>query len=388
MALRTKLIAAAVGALAFAGAGPALAQDDTIRIGALAQMSGGASFLGPSESAAYRMAVTEINAAGGLLGKEVELILVDSATDPAVANTGAKRLINRDGVAAIFASTTSASREAILSVVRANGETLFFYNAIYEGHACDDSMFVMGEVPENQINPIVPYLQEKTGGSKWYFVGNDYNWPQNTATIAEQAIPDAGGELVGTKFVPIGTADFSAILQDIAATDPDYVLLIMLPGDVVAFMKQFRNQGLHESVIPVATLVEQSAIAAMGPASQGLMIPAGYFAGTTEEAIAFETRYKEVLGTNAAAQNFISMNAYDAVHLWARAVAKAGTTEKDAVAAAVPTVSFDGPRGNVHYSAATRHATFPIYLAEIGADGNPAIEKNFGPVDPGEQCSF
>lgn len=383
------LLVITVGVFLIAGAGRVQAQDETtIKIGAIVQLSGGASFLGPSEAAAYNMAAIEINRNGGLLGKQLELTVVDDATDPAVANTDAKRLINRDGVAALFASSTSASREAILTVVRQNRKTLFFYDAIYEGHACDDNMFVMGEVPETQINPIVSYLQSASGGKRWYFVGNDYNWPQNTAAIAEKVIPANGGKLVGTKFVPIGTADFSSILQDITAAHPDFVLVIMLPGDVVAFMKQFHNQGLQKSVTPIATLVEQSAIAAMGPASDGLLIPAGYFAGTTPEAKAFEQKYQATFGANAAAQNFISINGYDALHLWALAVKKAGSLDKAAVAAALPTVSWNGPRGKVFYSAKTRHATFPIYLTRINGQGKPEIIKDFGPVDPGPQCSF
>jgi ABC-type branched-subunit amino acid transport system substrate-binding protein len=361
---------------------------DAIKVGALVQLSGGAAFLGPSEEAAYRMAVAEINKSGGVLGKKLELLIADTATDPATANAGAKRLLNQDHVSVLFASSTSASREAVLPVVRQNGRTLFFYDAIYEGHACDPSMFVMGEVPETQIAPIVPYLQKSMSGKSWYFVGNDYNWPQNTAAIAEKAIPEHGGKLVGTKFVPIGTADFSSILQDIASVKPNFVLLIMLPSDVVAFMKQFHNQGLDQSVTAIATLVEQSAIAAMGPAAKGLLIPAGYFTDATQGAKAFEAAYKAELGGNAPAQNFIALNGYDALHLWALAVQKAGSVDKEAVTKALPEVARDGPRGKVAYSATTRHATFPIYLARIDEQGRPTIIESFGPVDPGPQCKF
>src|SRR5215469_10725310 len=139
----------------------------------------------------------------------------------------------------------------------------------------------------------------------------------------------------------------------------------LLPSDVVAFMKQFHNQGLDQSVTAIATLVEQSAIAAMGPAAKGLLIPAGYFADATQGAKTFEAAYKAELGSNAPAQNFIALNGYDALHLWALAVQKAGSVDKDAVTKALPEVARDGPRGKVAYSATTRHVTFPIYLARI-----------------------
>ncbi len=162
----------------------------------------------------------------------------------------------------------------------------------------------------------------------------------------------------------------------------------MLPSDAVAFMRQFHNQGLHESVTAIATLVEQSAIEAMGPAREGLLIPAGYFAEATPEAKAFGERYRELMGEDAPLQNFISINGYESVRLWALAVEKAGTLDAPAVAEALPQVSFEGPRGPVSYSAETRHATLPIFLARITADGTPEIEKAFGPVDAGPQCDF
>jgi urea transport system substrate-binding protein len=387
---RLRRVALAVGAIAcLAAASAAFAADEPpIKVGAIVQLSGAAAFLGPSEEAAYRMAVTEINKKGGILGRQLDLVVADSATDAATANADAKRLINDDHVAALFASSTSASREAILPVVKRNRKTPFFYDAIYEGHACDAHMWVMGEVPETQISPIVPYLQQSMGGSTWYFVGNDYNWPHDTAKIAEKAIPAAGGKLVGEKFVPIGTTDFSSILQDIAGAKPRFVLLILLPSDAVAFMKQFHNQGLESAVQPIATLVEQSAIAAMGPAAKGLLIPAGFFPNATPAGKEFEKSYRETLGANAPQQNFIAINGYDALHLWALAVEKAKSLKLDAVGKALPEVSWTGPRGTVSYSASAHHAAFPIYLARIGTDGAPEVVKDFGPVNPGAQCRF
>jgi urea transport system substrate-binding protein len=385
-------LAAATAAIALGlwlSARIASAEDSSpIKVGAIVQLSGAAAFLGPSEEAAYRMAVSEINKKGGVLGRQLDLVVADSATDAATANTDAKRLLNDNRVTALFASDTSAAREAILPVVKRNKETLFFYDAIYEGHACDPHMYVMGEVPETQISPIVPYLQQTMSGNTWYFVGDDYNWPHDTAKIADKAIPAAGGKLVGEKFVPIGTTDFSSILQDIAGVKPRFVLLVLLPSDAVAFMKQFQNQGLGKSVQPIATLVEQSAIAAMGPAAEGLLIPAGFFPDTTPAAQAFEKRYSETLGANAPPKNFISINGYDALHLWALAVEKAKSTKLEAVTKALPEVSWDGPRGTVRYSAKTHHATFPMYLAKIDASGHPEVIKDFGPVDPGPQCNL
>jgi len=365
------------------------AAEEPIKIGQMCQLSGGASFLGPSEEAAVLIAVAEINAQGGLLGRQVEAIICDTATDAETANECAKRLINEEHVSALFASTTSASREAVIPVVEQNGETLYFYDAIYEGHSCSPNMWVFGTMPENQIFPVVPYVQDEYGGNKWYFVGDDYNWPQDTAKISKISFEENGSELVGEKYVPIGTTDFTSILQDISEVKPDFVLLVTLPSDAVAFMTQFHSLGLDKDIRVITTLVEESAIAAMGEASEGLLIPVGYHATLETEAnIKFLENYFKVLGDDAPVQNFISMHAYDAVRTWALAVEKAGTLDHEKVAEALPTVTWNGPAGELKLDAKTHHAFLPIHLAEVNADGVAVVIHTFGVVDPGQQCDF
>jgi urea transport system substrate-binding protein len=361
---------------------------EPITIGMIAQLSGGASFLGPSEEYAARAAVEEINKNGGLLGRTLAVQVCDDATDPAVANDCAKRLINDDKVSALFAATTSASREAVMPVIEQNGNILYFYNAIYEGHSCAPNMWVSGTMPENQIFPVIPYMQQEYGGNKWYFVGNDYNWPQNTAKVSKVAFEENNSELLGEKYVPVGTTDFTSILQDISEKKPNYILLIVLPGDAVAFMTQFHSLGLDKDIKVIATLVEESTVKAMGPASEGLFIPVGYYVNVdTPRNKEFLASYTAAFGKDAPIQNFISMHSYDAIHLWALAVQKAGTLEIGAVSDALPTVKFDSPTGNVSFDAKTHHAFLPITLIEIKS-GVITPVKSFGPIDPGQQCDF
>ena len=365
------------------------AEQGPIKVGMMAQLSGGASFLGPSEEAAARIAVEEINAQGGLLGRQVELIMCDTATDAGTANECAKRLLNEENVDALFGATTSASREAVMPVVAEDGETLFFYNAIYEGHSCAENMWIFGTMPENQIFPVVPYMQNEYGGNKWYFIGNDYNWPQNTLAISKEAFADNGSELVGEKFVPIGTTDYTSILQDISEVEPDFILLIVLPSDAVAFMTQFHSLGLDQNSMVIATLVEESTVEAMGEASNGLFISVGYHTSLdTERNHEFLDNYYNVLGDDAPVQNFISMHTYDAVRTWGLAVEKAGTLDHTAVAEALPTVTWDSPAGEGRLDASTHHAFLPISLVRVNEDGVGEIVHSFGTVDPGQQCDF
>lgn len=374
-------------AVVLSSCGPAASQEP-IKIGMLAQLSGGASFLGPSEEYAARAAVEEINKAGGLLGRELQVLVCDDATDPATSNDCTKRLINEDKVVALFAATTSASREADLPVIEQNGKILYFYNAIYEGHSCSPHMWISGTMPENQIFPVIPYMQQQFGGNKWYFIGNDYNWPQNTAKVSKEAFAANNSELLGEKYIPIGTTDYTSILQDISEKKPNYVLLIVLPSDAVAFMTQFHSLGLDKDIKVIATLVEESTIKAMGPASEGLYIPVGYYVSAdTPKNKEFLANYEKAFGKDAPIQNFISMHTYDAVHLWALAVEKAGTTELEAVSKVLPTMKFESPTGNVSFDATTHHAWLPITLIQI-KNGVGTVVKSFGAVDPGKQCDF
>lgn len=359
-----------------------------ITIGMIAQLSGGGSFLGPSESGAARAAADYINAHGGLLDTTVKVIVCDDATDAGTANDCAKRLIYDDKVVALFSAITSASREAVMPVIKEKGDILYFYNAIYEGHSCMDHMWVSGTMPENQIFPVIPYLQEQTGKNKWYFIGDDYNWPRMTADVSKVAFAANNSELLGEKYVPIGTTDYTAILQDIAEKKPDFVLLIVLPSDAVAFMTQFHSMGLDKNIQAIATLVEESTIKAMGPASEGLMVPVGYHTSIdSEKNREFLDFYANTYGKSAPIMNFIGMHTYDAVQLWAEAVKKAGTTETNAVEKVLPTVSYEGPTGKVNFDAVTRHAWVPISLLQIKG-GVGTIIHSFGLVDPGKQCDF
>lgn len=391
---RARAWVASLGVLALvvvacSGPGGTQAPGDPIKIGMLAQLSGPASFLGPSEEAAARIAVAEINDAGGLLGRQLEVEVCDDATDAEVSNQCARRLVNEQGVAALFAATTSASREAVIPVIEENGKTLYFYNAIYEGHSCSPNMWVFGTMPENQIFPVISYLQNSRGGNTWFFVGNDYNWPQNTLKVSQEAFAAEGSRLLGDRFVPIGTTDFTSILQEIANQKPAYVLLIVLPSDAVAFMKEFANLGLGSHTTVIATLVEESTLAAMGDAADGLLIPVGYHTSLdTPRNREFLETYAATLGADAPVQNFISMHTYDAVRTWALAVEAAGTTDHAEVSAKLPTVKFDSPAGQVTVDASTHHAFLPISLVEVDADGVGRVIHAFGSVDPGPQCTF
>jgi len=358
--------------------------EDTIKIGMLTAFSGTAGSYGESTFNSAQLAVNEINANGGLLGKQIEIVKGDSASDPNTANEQAKSLLTNEKVSALFSQITSADRNAVRPLFD-NSEQLFFYDVLYEGGDYSDNMFVAGEVPEQQLEPVLPYIMNEYKGSKWYIVGEDYVWPHETSAVVKEVVEANNGEVLEEKYVPMGHSDYTSILTSIKATKPDFISLELNAGAAISFMKQFNEFGLAKDIKVIALAVDENTVEAMGPNAEGLLLSASYFYDMPSDANkTFTTAYTDTFGEDAPKPNFITMGSYDAVHLWAKAVEEAGSLEIAAVKEKLPTVSFDGPRGTIQFSADSHHAALPIFLGEVN-NGAVDIVKEFGVIDPSKQ---
>jgi urea transport system substrate-binding protein len=357
---------------------------DTLKVGLLTQFSGAGAIYGPPTKNVAEMAVKEINESGGLLGRQLELVVADTATDPKTATDRAKYLIDKEKVDVIFSELTSADREAALPVINKT-DLLFFYNDIYEGGAFAENMFINGEVPQQQVYPSIKWMTEELGGKNWYVVGNDYIWPWTTTEHVEKAVEENGGQVLGVDYVPFGTADFSSILTKIEQAKPDFIVLEMI-GDAVAFMKQFHQRGLDQSIKVLALAVDENMVDAMGESAVGMIETTAYFLDhDTPHNKVFLEKYYKMFGQDAVKQNFISIPTYDAIHLWALAVKEANSFETGAVKEKLVQVSFEGPRGKIQYDAESQHATLPMYLGEVQPDGKFEVIKDFGIISAGDQ---
>jgi urea transport system substrate-binding protein len=355
---------------------------DKIKVGLITAFSGPAAVYGPPVKNSAQLAINEINEAGGLLGKDLKLVVADTATDPKTASDQAKALLNNENVDALFAEVTSAERNAVLPVVEKT-DRLFFYNVLYEGGAFSPNMFINGEVPNQQISPVYPYIMEEFGGSEWFIIGEDYVWPRKTSEAVHKSVEEAGGKVVAEEYVPLGNSDFSSLLTKIQSTKPDFISLQTNGPAAVAFMKQFKSRGLDKTIKVVALAVDENSISAMGEASEDLLLSAAYFTGMhSPENKKFKDSYFKTFGNDAPKPNFITVGTYDAVHLWAKAVKAAGDLEIDKVKEQLIKVSFTGPRGKVMYEKDSQHAKLPIYLAEVQSGGKVKIIHDFGSVAP------
>ncbi|MYH00377.1 MAG: transporter substrate-binding protein [Acidimicrobiaceae bacterium] len=366
---------------------PAAPTGEPVRIGILFSNSGPAGVFGPPTANIAEFIEEDINAAGGINGRPVETFLADDATDPAVGRQAMEQLIDGHNVDVVLGTHSSATRQAAKPLAE-DADVLYIYAALYEGGECSSVMFNTGEVPSQQLAPVIPWMMEQTGGQRWFLLGNDYVWPRRSFELARQYIEAAGGEVVGEEYVPLGTQDFSSVAQIIAGSGADLIFPALVGGDAIAFETQAVDFGIGQDAIPrLANIYEENVLGAMGPAvTAGMRVTLGYFK-EVDSALnnEFVSRYFERFGADAPPHMTFSSHIYDAALLYAAAANAAGTTDTAAVAAAMEGLTLTTPTGDIAITG-SRHLAQPIYVAEIQADGSQAIVQSFPSVEPDETC--
>ena len=366
---------------------PAAPSGEPVRIGILISNSGPAGVFGPPTANIAQFIEDDINAAGGINGRPVVTVLADDATDPAIGRQAMEQLIDSDQVDVVLGTHSSATREAAKPLAE-DANVLYIYAALYEGGECSPVMFNTGEVPSQQLAPVIPWMMEQTGGQTWFLLGNDYVWPRRSFELARQYIEAAGGEVVGEEYVPLGTQDFSSVALQIANSGADLIFPALVGGDAIAFETQAVDFGIGQEAIPrLANIYEENVLGAMGPAvTAGMRVTLGYFKEVDNAANAeFVGRYFEQFGSDAPPHMTFSSHIYDAALLYAAAANAAGSTETAAVAAALEGLSMSTPTGEIAITS-SRHLAQPIYVAEIQPDGSQLIVRTFESVEPDESC--
>ena len=364
------------------------ASSEPVTIGLLYSNSGPGGVLGPPAERALRLAVQDINSAGGVNGSEVQVELADTATDPAVGRDAMARLVSDDEVDVVIGIHSSATREAARPLAE-EFDTLYLYGALYEGAECSAVMFNSGEVPAQQLGPAIPWIMERTGGTRWFLLGNDYVWPRKSFEAAKRFVEAAGGEVVGEQYVPLGTQEFGGVLADLAAADADLILPALVGGDAIAFELQAPDYGVGQNeVARLANIYEEGVLAAMGPElTAGMVVSLGYVKEVDTAANReFVERYVSEFGEDFPPNTFAA-HVYELALLWAGAANEAGTTDAAAVSAAMKGRSIDSVRGTVTVSD-SRHLAQPIFLVEIASDGEQVIVETFEQLDPAETCAL
>lgn len=365
--------------LAAAGlaAGPAiitraLASEPPIRVGVLTPLTGAWTVYGKVHLHGLQLAVSEINAKGGVLGRKIELVISDTQSNPGIVAQQANRLVRQDNVDFVAGTFSSASRDAAAPAVTAANKILL-YPTFYEGQhqkyypgVCNDNIFMFGPVPSQQVWPHLGYMTKKYG-RKFFMIGSDYVWPRVTNEVTKSKFKELGGTVVGELYIPFNTPDYSSVLQKIKAAKPDVVFLTLVGSDTVNFRKQFVASGMNKDIALWTVDDAESVTLGLGPAvSAGTYVSFDYFMSIKGKNNAlFLQKLQKKFGKNAL-MTTVGVGMYNAGHMAAMAITKSGDVSTQGLRAGLKNLVFDkAPQGSVAMRAEDNQAVLPSYLMQV-----------------------
>ncbi|MBR8830872.1 MAG: Aliphatic amidase expression-regulating protein [Chroococcopsis gigantea SAG 12.99] len=357
----------------------------TIKVGILHSLSGTMAISETSVVDAELLAIEEINKAGGVLGKQIEPIKEDGASDWPTFAEKATKLIDQDKVAVVFGCWTSASRKAVLPVFESKNHMLW-YPVQYEGQECSKNIFYTGAAPNQQIEPAVDWLL-KNKGKDFFLVGSDYVFPRTANTIIKEQLKAKGGKTVGEDYLPLGNTEVTPIITKIKQALPNGgVIFNTLNGDSnVAFFKQIQAAGFTPEKYPVLSVsIAEEEVKQIGVEYlKGHLASWNYFmtvdsAPNKKFVEAFKAKYGADRVTNDPMEA-----AYIMVYLWKQAVEKAGTADDlDKVRAAAVGQELDAPNGKVKVFP-NHHISKTVRIGQVRDDGQfDVVWATEGPVAP------
>lgn len=317
------------------------------KLGLLISKSGPGNLFSAASDNMATLALEEVNAEGGLHGRNVELLVGDDTTDPETGAREALRLVAA-GCRTILVATTSATFVKVSERLADTG-VLLVQTVMNEGGNSRPLHVQLGERPVDQLRSAAKPMMRAAGGRRWFLAGNDYCWPRSTHAVAKEVLPRLGGRLVGETFSRMGTTDFASVVEAIDRSGADVTLSTFVGADAAAFQRQCYEYGLHQRCLTLAPAIDESTIARIGPtATAGLHSVSGYVESLEEEGNAgLLNRYRQRFGRWAFPLSTLSESVFEAVKIWWDAVRQAGTDEPAAVARAMHNGRFELPRGTV-----------------------------------------
>ncbi|MDD6991316.1 MAG: urea ABC transporter substrate-binding protein [Oscillospiraceae bacterium] len=353
------------------GAAPAASGDDTVKVGLLHSLTGSMAISEKAVRDAEVLAIEEINAAGGVLGKQIVYVEEDGASEPSTFATKAEKLVDSEKVKTVFGCWTSSSRKAVKPVFE-DYNSLLWYPVQYEGMEQSPNIVYTGAAPNQQIVPAIEYLIDK-GYKKFFLLGSDYVFPRTANMIITAQVNAAGCEVVGEEYADMDQTDFAAIIGKIEAAQPEVIINTLNGTGNVSFFKQMAEKNYTSAnYMTMSFSIAEEEVATIGAdILKGHMVSWNYYQTTeTDVNKAFVAAYKAKFGETRVTSDPAEA-AYDAVYLWKAACEKAGSFEVDDVLGAIRTgeISFDAPEGTVTINGENQHLTKPVRIGEVREDG-------------------
>jgi urea transport system substrate-binding protein len=353
------------------GGGSSSGDGDTVKVGLLHSLTGSMAISEKSVRDAEVLAIKEINAAGGVNGKQIEYVEEDGASEPSTFATKAEKLIDSEGVSTIFGCWTSSSRKAVKPIVEEYG-SLLWYPVQYEGMESSSNIVYTGAAPNQQIVPAIDYLLDQ-GYKKFFLLGSDYVFPRTANMIINAQLEAKGAKAVGEEYADMDQTDFAAIISKIEAAKPDVIINTLNGTGNVSFFKQMSEKNYtSKDYMTMSFSIAEEEVATIGAdILKGHMVSWNYYQTTdTEKNKEFVNAYKDAYGENRVTSDPAEA-AYDAVYLWKAACEKADSFEPEDVIKAVESgeISFDAPEGTVTIQGDNHHLVKPVRIGQVGDDG-------------------
>jgi urea transport system substrate-binding protein len=354
-----------------------------IKIGILHAQTGTLAISEKSVVDATLLAIEEINQSGGVLGRQIEPVVVDTKSDWNFAASEAERLITQEKVAVIFGCWTSSCRRTVKPVIEKYG-SLLFYPVQYEGLESSPNIIYTGATPNQQITPAVKWSFDNLG-KRFFLVGSDYVFPRTANEIIKDQVKALGGEIVGEKYILLGSQNVSAMVQKIVAAKPDVILNTINGDSNVAFFAALQKAGITSDKIPVVSFsIAEDELRTLGAAQMaGNYASWNYFQSIkSEQNTSFVDEFKKKYGADRVTDDPMEA-AYFGVHLWAQAVEEAGVANASDIRRTITRQSYFAPEGVVAIEPGTLHTWKVARIGKIKADGQFEIvwESN-GPIRP------
>jgi urea transport system substrate-binding protein len=363
-----------------------------IKIGTIHDLTGAFAVYNEATRDIVEIAVEEINARGGVLGRPVEVLIRDSQSSIDKYAEFANELVLGEEVAMLEGGGSSASREVIRPVIDLNDGPVYFYPAQYEGGVCDKFVFCSGEVPTQQIgSALVPYAMEHFGRT-FYTVAADYNFGHISSIWVTKFVEEQGGKVIATEFFPLDQTDFGAAINRIQAARPEIIFSLLVGNNHLGFHRQFAAAGLVDKTPIVSTVFGQAGeLTSLSPQEyKGLVVAFDYYQQLDNPANkAFLDRVRARHGGKLPfAIGEFPYNIWLNIQLWAAAANKAGAIEKGRIIETLESgLQLDAPEGRVRVDGKTHHLVHSIHIAYATENRTFRIVKTIPDVQPSYEQS-
>jgi urea transport system substrate-binding protein len=385
-----------VGAAAAAGgtfvetAGRAFAAPaaNGVRLGIFADLTGPVGLVGVGHVVAYKLAVEDVNKMGGVLGKPLEYVIVDTQSNPSAAIPKVRQLIETKHVDVLIGGALSSTREAVAPIITQRAKKIYLYPMIYEGGACNENLFNTGAVVQQNTLPAIEYALAR-GTKTWALLGHDYVYPRTANRLARKLIESKGGKVVVEKYYPLDTTDFSNAVRAAIGSKAQGLVNTIIPPGAFTFYKQLIAGGWKNVIVdPDADHTYIGPVAAAD--LRGVLTVSEYFrSAETPTDRAIRTRFeKAAKGKSFFTGSLSDTGAYRAVRFIAAAINKVGSTDTAKVRAALVGMTLNDLPGGTARIEPDHHVALHMRLGRFAPDGSLPVIKNLGIVKPNQPCHF